>query len=207
MKLRIQGLAVAGIVLLTSCGSASSDKENAVDTVSTVTTNSSTMDNTTVRKVEVPSTTRTTFEAKYPQASNVRWDYYRPDISYIDWEWSGWPGMDTSDYVANFNLDGTDYWAWYDQDGNWVGTTNKMTDNSSLPAAVNNTINSKYNGYTIVSVDKENDKNRTAYEIQMEKGSDKLKLLVDEKGNIMKKKMVSGDMKTKEKMDIKDSAM
>lgn len=207
MKLSIQAFAAAGIVLLTSCGTASSDQENKGDTTAIVTTTTNTMDNTTTRKVEVPSTTHTAFEAKFPQAANIRWEYYRPDMSSVDWDWSGWPSMDTTDYVANFNWEGNDYSAWYDQDGNWIGTTSRISDNNSLPAPVNTAIKNKYSAYTIVSVDKENDKNRTAYEIQLENGNDKMKLLIDEKGNIMKKKMISGDMKTKEKMDVKDSVM
>jgi hypothetical protein len=112
--------------------------------------------------------------------------------------------LDTSDYTAKFNWDGRDYWVWYDDQGEWVGTVTNITDFSTLPAAVTATINSSYSGYTITSASMENDKNRNAYEIHLEKGSDKMKVLVDENGKIMKKKAVTGGVETKEK-PIKDS--
>jgi len=111
--------------------------------------------------------------------------------------------MDANDYVASFSMDGGDYWALYDSDGNWVGTVSNV-NSSSLPASVNKTLQSQYGAYTVTSVKRENDKDRTAYEIQMESGADKLKLLVDENGKIMKKKGKVDDVKVKEK-PVKDS--
>lgn len=201
MKLKNQVLIVAGLAFFASCGSNSTDKETKNDIV--VVTEPVT--NPVI--VEVPATTKTTFETKYPQASNVRWEYYRPDFSSIDWEWTGWPRMDTTDHMARFNWDGSDYWAWYDEQGNWIGTVNMINDYAMLPAPINSTIGSQYNGYTIVSANRENDKDRTAYEISLEKGSNKMKLLIDENGKILKKKMMTEDSKTKEKMNPKDSVM
>jgi Protein of unknown function (DUF2874). len=205
MKFGIQVITAAALALLSSCGNNEGDKTATAD--STTTTTTAVTDNTTVSSVEVPATTRTSFETKYPQASNVRWEYHRPGVYDIEWDWSGWPTVDTADYVANFNWEGSDYWAWYDQDGNWVGSVSRVHNNSALPTAVNNTLNSQYKDYTVVTIDKENDKNRTAYEIDLEKGTDKVRILVDENGKILKKKTISGDTNTKEKMNPKDSAM
>ena len=198
MKLIIQAIALSGFALLVSCGN---NKSETTDTTITDTSAATTVttDNTGVVTVEAPPTAKTAFEAKYPQASNVRWQYHRPDVTSIDWDWSGWPSVDTTDYVASFNWDGHDYWAWYDQDGNWVGSVNKISDHNNLPTAVSDVIKNQYNGYTIVSVDRENDKNRSAYEIQLESGDNKTKILVDENGKVMKKKEITGDTKTKTK--------
>jgi len=68
-----------------------------------------------------------------------------------------------------------------------------------LPDAVNKTLESQFPGYTITNVNKENDKNRTAYEIKMEKGEDKMKALIDQNGNVMKKKGKENGEKIKEK--------
>lgn len=204
MKLSIKMLAVVSLALLFSCNN-TSEKTTTDDTVATTTTQVT--DNTDVVMVEPPATIKTSFEAKYPQATNIRWNYHRPDFATVEWDWSGWPVLDTSDYVASYTWDGSEYWSWYDQDGNWVGSVSRVRDYSTLPQAVNNTVTTKYNGYTIVSVDKENDKNRTAYEIQLESGTNKLKLLVDENGKVLKSKTISGDTKTKDKADTKDSVM
>ena len=64
---------------------------------------------------------------------------------------------------------------------------------------MNKTIQAQYPGYTIVSVDKENDKNRTAYEVELSKGDDKAKVLIAENGNVLKKKAVTAGEKTKDK--------
>ncbi len=200
MKKKFHLFAIAGIVLLASCKDSTSGKDEVTDSTASVTTTST--DNAMVGTIEAPASVRTAFETKYPQATNVRWQYYRPDLADFEWDWSGWPSLDTSDYAVSYNWDGSDYWAWYDQDGNWIGSVSRISDHSSLPAAVNTTINNQYAGRTIISVDRENDKNRTAYEIDLDNGT---KLLIDENGKILKKK--DGDTGIKTKMNPKDSAM
>lgn len=204
MKFKDCMLVAASVALLAACNNAGSDKETK-DTTTTSYDNTDNTGNRTYTTVEVPTTTKTTFETKYPNAANVSWYRYDPDNTpTIEWDWSGWPMLDTSDYAARFNWDGRDYWAWYDEDGNWVGTVTTITDHASLPTKVSTAITSQYAGYTVTNIAMENDKNRNAYEITLEKGSDRMKVLVDENGNVMKKKTITGDMKTKEK-PIKDS--
>ena len=183
-------------VIATSCGESSTKGTDTKDTVTTV-------DNIipeavpVTQTIVVPDQTRATFQTKYPNVSDPSWSRYEP-MDNIDWEWSGWPRLDTSDYMVRFNVDGNDYWEWYD-DGTWIGTVTTMKAYAGLPAAVNKTIQSDYPGYSIVSVDKEIDKNRTAYEVELMKGEDKVKTLIAENGNILKKKSVVGGEKTKEK--------
>lgn len=149
--------------------------------------------------VNVPEPTRTAFTTKYPNAANVTWRKYEP-VNTIEWDWTGWPTLDTGDYVVTYNADGTEYWTWYDNDNNWVGTITTVSDHSSLPSAVSNRIKTDFDGYTIVSIDKENDKNRTAYEIELSKGDAKAKVLIDESGKVLKKKTMGADgTSTKEK--------
>ena len=88
-------------------------------------------------------------------------------------------------------MDSENYHAWYDSDGNWVGSVYVVKDHSTLPAAVNSTITSKYAGYTIESVNREFQKDRIAYEIEMKKDASKIKLLVDADGNVIKEKVKS----------------
>jgi hypothetical protein len=191
-------VAIAGCAAITaSCGDSSTkDKDETKDTTTVITTVPVDQPPT----IEVPEPTRTAFQTKYPTATNVSWGRYEP-VEYIDWNWAGWPAMDTGDYYVRYTVDGSDYWAWYDDAGTWVGTVSTVTNHSGLPTTVNNAINSNFPGYTISSVHMENDKNRTAYEIKLEKGADKAKLLVAEDGTVLKKvsNPESGD-KTKEKM-------
>ncbi|HET6996371.1 MAG TPA: PepSY-like domain-containing protein [Chitinophagaceae bacterium] len=200
VKNGLLALAVVASAVGVSCNQAGSNKDNP-DSTSV----SQTETKRTTRTVEVPEATRTSFEAKYPQASNVTWDYYEPVITTpISWEWTEWPTVDSNDMVAKFSVNDAYYWVWYDETGNWIGTVSEVTDYSSLPAAVNNTIKTQFPGFTIKSVDKENDKNRTAYEIQMENGEDKMKALIAEDGTVIKKKGKVDGEKVKEKSKPED---
>ena len=188
-------LVSAAIAVFTSCNEAGSSKENPDST------NVSSKTSTTTKKtVEVPEATRTSFEAKYPQASDITWNYHEPVIAApIEWDWTDWPVIDSNDYVANFKVNDDDYWVWYNDSGDWIGTVSEVNDYSALPAPVSNVIKSQYPQFKITSVDKENDKNHTAYEIKMENGEDKVKMLIAENGQVIKKKGKIDDVKFKEK--------
>lgn len=206
MKWKIQMLAVITIGLLASCKNKSSGDTEQKDTILTATNTNEGMNSPSISAIEVPIGIKTTFEEKYPQATNVQWNYYRPvEPYYIDWEWRGWQQIDTTDYVVNYGWEGTDYISWYDDQGSWVATVSNISDYGTLPQPINDVISKQYNGYTITSVKKENDKNRTAYEINIEKGADNGKLLIDENGKILKKKITVDGETTKEKMNPKDS--
>jgi hypothetical protein len=201
MQLR-KWVLVSGVIaaaLWTSCNEAGSSKDNPDST------NVTSKESRTTKTVEVPAATRTSFEAKYPQASDVTWNYHEPVIEApIEWEWTSWPAPDTNDYVANFKVNEDDYWVWYDDSGDWIGTVSEVNDNSSLPSPVNDVIKTQFADYKITSIDKENDKNRTAYEIKLEKGEDKMKLLIDQNGQVLKKKGKIDGEKIKEKNKPED---
>ena len=191
-------LALATVVVFaTSCGESSTEEERATVPVS-ITENKMPEKIQGVSNIVVPESTRLSFEQQYPKGDNAIWSSYEP-VTTFDWEWSGWPSMDTTDYMVRYNVDNSDYWTWYDNDNNWIGTVSVVTDFAGLPKAVNNSIQSNFPGYTIVSVDKENDKNRTAYELELTKGEDKMKALVAENGEVLKKKGTVGGEKIKEK--------
>lgn len=198
-------LAIAVCAAITSsCGENSTKETTSSSDTTAAVTNAETTDktynntNTVNTSVEVPEATRTAFQTRYPKVTNVTWRRYEPTNS-IEWDWAGWPTLDTSDYVATYNWDGTEYWTWYDDKNNWVGTVSRVSDYKNLPEAVNNRIASDFAGYTITSVDKENDKDRTAYEIDLTKGDDKMTVLIAENGKVLKKKGTVNGEKTKEK--------
>jgi hypothetical protein len=212
MKLKNWIFISGALFIIGSCGESSTAPDN-TDTTSNSSTTTTTTDNsnagtsnaatsTGATNVDVPATAKTNFQSKYPAASNVSWGYYEP-YSDINWEWTGWPALDTKDYAVRYNLDGNDYYTWYDQDGNWVGTTSVVTNHSSLPAPVNNAIKREFKDYNITSVTKENDKDSEAYEVKLEKGSDKAVALITSDGTIFKKKGTLDAEKTKEKVDVK----
>jgi hypothetical protein len=203
MKKIMFPFAVLAITATTSCNnSADADKTQVKDTMVTSTASNDTHSKRvrTGKVVEVMPVIQTRFTEKYPTAKEVEWTKYEAEMQPldIDWDLTGWAPLDTTVYTANYMMDNTDYWSWYTASGDWIATVASIPSNG-LPEAVNKTLQSEFAGYTITSVNKENDKNRTAYEIKMEKGEDKMKALIDESGNVMKKKGKENGVKVKEK--------
>jgi hypothetical protein len=140
--------------------------------------------------VSVPAGTQTAFTTQYPTATNVVWTSYDSlFVIPIDWELAGWTDLDADDYLVRFDMDNENYYAWYDSGGNWIGSAYVLKDHTQLPAAVNTAITNKYAGYSIRSINREFQKDRIAYEIEMKKDDSKVKLLVDPDGTIIKEKM------------------
>ena len=153
------------------------------------------------KAVEASPSVQTSFTAKYPAATDVEWTKFDEAVQPVDFDWdlTDWALPDTTIYTAAYTIDTTDYWSWYTPSGNWIGTVSTIPNNSNLPDAVNQTLQTQFDGYTVTSITKENDKNRTAYEIKMRKGDDKMKALIDENGTLMKKKGKESGQKIKEK--------
>lgn len=136
----------------------------------------------------VPSTYQSSFNTRYPQASNVQWSRYDNANIPIDWELTDWTRLGDNDYVVRYNMGTETYHTWYDAEGNWIGTSGTMKNMSGLPSAINTMLATKYKGYTISSANTEYWKDQTAYEIEMKNATTKVKLLVDANGNIIKEK-------------------
>jgi hypothetical protein len=204
MKKIMFPFAVLAIAATTSCNNSSdNDKTQVKDTIANSTTENTTVHTKRIKAgkpVEVMPVIQTKFTEKYPTAKEVEWTKYDQAMQPIDidWDLAGWAPLDTSIYTATYVIDTTDYWSWYTPSGDWIATVSTYPANG-LPDAVNKTIQDQFPGYTVTSVNKENDKNRTAYEIKMEKGADKMKALIDESGNVMKKKGKENGEKVKEK--------
>jgi len=130
---------------------------------------------------QVPDSVLLSFNKKYPKASKVVWMKYEP-VESDDLD------MDDSYYYVTYYNAGADYTSWYNNQGNWVKTSTRVTGNPNLPDAVNKTINAQYPGYTITEIDRENDKDRDLYEIELKKGEAKAKLKVLLDGTVVKRK-------------------
>jgi uncharacterized membrane protein YkoI len=178
MKLKFLIL-IGGVAAIASCGP------------SYRATNQSTVNSDTTGQPS--SSIQSSFSTQYPNAGNVAWSAYDPNAttSDIDWDLNGWPALSQGDYVATFNQNNDKYYAWYDANGNWIGSTYSVSDYKSLPAPINTTLNDKFPGYTIESVNREMQKDKTAYEIKLKNGDSKAKVLVDDTGTIIKQKTVT----------------
>lgn len=130
------------------------------------------------------------FDLQYPNAANVVWSGYDPDVVILnDWDLTGWTVLDGDDYVVQFDLDNEKHYAWYDSNGEWIGSAIMVNDYNTLPNMVRDAIKTKYPGYTISSVNKEFHKDRVAYEVVLKDGDTKQVALIDLNGAVLKSKM------------------
>src|SRR5688572_21196760 len=109
MKAKIMMLFAGLSLAVIACSDAAKDTTDNDTTTNSTTTTTTPDAGTTTTSVDVPPPTRTSFETKYPNASNVRWSRYQPtDRSTMDpsdWNYR----LDTNDYEVMFNWDGSDY--------------------------------------------------------------------------------------------------
>jgi hypothetical protein len=130
------------------------------------------------------------FDLQYPNATNVTWAMYDPEVVVLnDWDLAGWSAIDTDDYVVRFYIDGERYYAWYDTSGEWIGSASVVNDFTLLPEMVRSEINAKYPGYTITSANKEFHRDRVAYEVVLTNADSKQVILMDLNGLVLRTKM------------------
>ena len=140
--------------------------------------------------VVISSDAARAFDLQYPSAANVSWSMYDPNVIIVnDWDMTGWSAIDAEDYVVQFDMDGERYYAWYDTNGEWIGTAYAVRDFTVLPEMIKTELNVKYPGYTISSANKEFHKDRVAYEVVLKNGDSKQIVLMDLNGVVLKSKM------------------
>ena len=162
-------LAVAVIALFTACSSSYRATDTGV--------------------VVSPNATRA-FELQYPNAANVVWTSYDPNVVILnDWDITGWAVLDGDEYVVQFDMDNERHYAWYDSNGEWIGSAIVVNDYNTLPNMVRDAIRTKYPGYSISSVNKEFHKERIAYEVVLRDEDTKQVALIDLNGVVLKSKM------------------
>ncbi len=141
------------------------------------------------KSVEAPAALETAFTKQYPGATNVVWTNYDSLAAIpIDMRLTGWKKMDAEDYMVTFNFKDQNYYAWYDNNGKWVGSAYTMSDYSKLPAAVNkavnNAIKTRYSDYNVSQVNRELKTGKSAYEVELTKDDNKVRMLVNADGKI-----------------------
>jgi hypothetical protein len=152
-----------------------------------------------------PANISASFNTRYPKATNVKWYQYNSTTVPIEWDLTGWPALSNKDYTVMYEMDNANYYAWYDAKGNWIGSTNQLKDFAGLPAPVSKMLSAKYAGYTISDVHAESYKDLSAYELELKKGNEKVKMVVDPNGNVLKqktKKIDADGNEVKEKVKI-----
>lgn len=140
--------------------------------------------------VQAPEALETAFTKQYPGATNVIWTNYDSLAAVpIDMRLTGWKKMDADDYMVTFDFKDQKYYGWYDNTGKWIGSAYAMEDFTKLPAAVNTAVNNaikkRYSDYNITRVNREfKTGNKSAYEVELSKDDNKVRMLVNADGKI-----------------------
>jgi len=128
-------------------------------------------------KVEVPEKVKTAFTQKFPEATDAEWDKEK------DTEWE-----------AEFKMSGKEYSANFSTDGQWLETEYEITVRE-IPANIKTNIDSSFTGYTIKKAELSEKTTGKVYEIKVEKAENKVELVYDSNGTLVKQ---TGDDTDKE---------
>lgn len=103
----------------------------------------------------VPAKVKTAFSQKFSKATNVKWGKENK----TEWE-------------AEFKMDGKEYSANYDSQGNWIETEYEINF-SEIPSNINAQIKKEFPGYKLKESAISETSKRKVYEFDLVKGSDK----------------------------------
>ena len=156
---------------------------------STDTSNTNPSVDATSTQSQAPPEVEPVFTKQYPGAVNPVWSHYDSLAAVpIDMRLTGWKGLDPEDHMVKFEFEDETYYAWYDSKGKWIASTHNVKDISKLPAkvqtAVQNAIKTRYTGYEIAEVHRELQPANKAYEVQLTKDDNEVRMLVTPAGKI-----------------------
>jgi Putative beta-lactamase-inhibitor-like, PepSY-like len=122
------------------------------------------------QKVNVPADVTKAFNAKFPGAIDIKWGK-----------------ENAKEYEAEFKLNGTTVSANFGVDGKWTETESTITA-GELPAAVSNSINTKYPGAVIYLAEKiEKPEGTLLYEVHINVRGKKKELELNPDGSFVKR--------------------
>ena len=122
-----------------------------------------------IKAGEVPALVKTNFKAAFPNAKDVDWK------------------KKEGNYKAKFEINGTDYIAYYGSDGKIISKGLKIR-RSELPTPISDAVKNGYAGRTIDNVYRM-DKNGTAYYLVKLEGDPDTKVLFTADGQVSKEKI------------------
>ena len=122
------------------------------------------------QKKNVPAKVKTAFSQKFPNATKVEWG--RENAK--EWE-------------AEFKMDGKNYSANYDNNGNWMETEYRVSENE-LPSAVKSTLSSKYASSKILVAEISETKDGKVYEVLLKTNGEKSEVVLTTDGKVLKQK-------------------
>ncbi len=121
---------------------------------------------------KAPEAVKKAFIQKFPTTTAVTWDQENKN----EWE-------------AEFKMDGKSMSANFDNNGKWLETEITLSK-SDLPASIKKTLESEFPAYKIKDLSSVETIDLNAYELDLSKGHEKLEILIDANGKILKKQIL-----------------
>jgi hypothetical protein len=128
-----------------------------------------------------PENVRKEFAKKYPAAQSVKWD-----------------SEETNEWEAEFNINGTEMSASFDNKGVWLETENEISA-KDLPASVTNTIAKDFAGFKMGEISANETPQMKGYEVELKKGESSFEVIFDNSGKVIKKTELKKEKEDKEK--------
>jgi len=116
----------------------------------------------------VPDKVSSAFSVKFPDAKKIKWDKENDN----EWE-------------AEFKMDGKEYSANFDMEGNWMETEYEI-DKSEIPADVKATLDTQFADYKIKEAEISETANGKVYEFEVKKGKSEAEVVIDCDGKMVK---------------------
>ena len=121
-----------------------------------------------VPKSQVPSVVLNVFQAKFSNATDVEWE------------------LKGDEYKAEFEIGKRDHDVWIDKSGN-IKKHKEDFPKKDLPAAITEKLEKEFQTYRIDDADKIEMDGKVFYQVELENGSDKRKLLLSADGKLESK--------------------
>jgi uncharacterized membrane protein YkoI len=118
-------------------------------------------------QTNVPEKVKVSFDKKFPKAANVKWS------------------LDDEEYSAEFNVDSTNYFAGFSEDGKWTETGTSVTV-ENLPEAVLRVIKNKLKDNEVKNLySVEDSGGQVYYEVDIMKDGKIVELYYNKDGSVV----------------------
>lgn len=136
----------------------------------------------------VPEKIESAFSTKYENAKEIKWE------------------NEDGIWEAEFKLDGVDYEAMYDQNGEWAETGHEV-EQTEIPDIIMNSINTDYGDRTILEVEKYDSREGEYFKVMLQKGGSVEEARFYPKGKTVKPEWKAYDEHQAKKKEKKHTEM
>jgi hypothetical protein len=136
-------------------------------------------------QVKVPDATKSSFSKKFPAAQSVKWGQEKE-------------GNGKAVFEAEFKWNGKTASANFNESGDWLETEISVVK-TDLPSEVTKALESQFAGYKLGEMASVETPDGKSFEIIMKKGKDKIEVILDLHGKVIKKENVKEEKEDEDK--------